>query len=129
ALDLVVEQQPAEQRLLRFEGVRRQLEGVELGVVRHRWRAVGTGCDCNASRASCPIARTAEERKKRAPSGALLRCGAVDQPCTVSPTTLIAISVVTSVCSATPTRCSPTCFSGPVGMRIADFSTVKPCAF
>lgn len=38
-----------------------------------------------------------------------------------SATTLTRISTTTSVCAATDTVCSPTVFSGPVGMRICDF--------
>ena len=49
--------------------------------------------------------------------------------CTVSPSTVTVMCTTTSVCSATFSGCSPTCFSGPCGMRIVAFSTSKPCAF
>ena len=46
-----------------------------------------------------------------------------------SPTTTTEMVAVTSVCRATTIWDSPTAFSGPSGIRTADFSTTKPLAF
>src|SRR5450830_1144606 len=56
-----------------------------------------------------------------------LRDQPADDYAFASATTAITTSTTTSVCRATETLCSPTTFSGPVGIRICAFSTAKPC--
>src|SRR5450432_4651647 len=117
----VLEQEPAQHRLLGLERMRRHFQGFELGVVGHTEEPAR-----NASiLAKC---------QKKGPSPALdfLACSD-DQPAgvpVVSPSTATTTLAWTSLCSATTSGNSPTCFNGPSGMRTIAFSTEwpRPCS-
>src|SRR6185437_10956457 len=89
-----------------------------------RRRSETRGNSTRASRASIYDERRGCGSKDDEGARGPLRCAwiADDQPLTVSPTTLTVRLAVTSVCITIDTGCSPTCLSGPDGMRTIDFS-------